>query len=53
VIADVADIVTGAGGGLAPVTSTRMGCLLDCLERSWRVLGVEDAAGAGTDGEES
>ena len=35
----------GAGGGPLPITSTRMGCLLDSLERAYRVLGLEDAAG--------
>jgi Transposase DDE domain len=35
----------GAGGGPLPITSTRMGCLLDCLEQAYRVLGFEEAAG--------
>jgi hypothetical protein len=35
----------GRGGGPLPITSARMGCLLDALERAWRVLGFEDAAG--------
>src|SRR6266568_5053424 len=35
----------GAGGGPLPSTSSRMGCLLDSLERAYRVLGFEDAAG--------
>ena len=36
----------GAGGGPLPITSTRMGRLLDSLERAYRVLGFADAAGA-------
>src|ERR1700722_1076439 len=35
----------GGGGGSLPITSSRMGCLLDCLEHSYRVLGFEDATG--------
>jgi Transposase DDE domain len=35
----------GAGGGPLPITSTRMGVLLDALERAYRVLGFDDAAG--------
>jgi Transposase DDE domain len=35
----------GGGGGRLPITSTRMGVLLDALERGYRVLGLEDAAG--------
>jgi hypothetical protein len=35
----------GSGGGPLPITSTRMGHLLDCLCRAWRVLGLEEAAG--------
>jgi hypothetical protein len=34
----------GAGGGPLPITSSRMGHLLDSLERAYRVLGFEDAA---------
>ena len=34
-----------AGGGPLPVTSSRMGHLLDALEHAYRVLGLEDAAG--------
>jgi len=34
-----------AAGGPLPITSSRMGCLLDALERAYRVLGLEDAAG--------
>jgi hypothetical protein len=33
------------GGGPLPITSSRMGCLLDALERGYQVLGFEDAAG--------
>jgi Transposase DDE domain len=36
----------GAGGGPLPIISTRMGHLLDSLERAYRVLGFADAAGA-------
>jgi hypothetical protein len=34
-----------AGGGPLPITSSRMGHLLDALERAYRVLGLEAAAG--------
>jgi hypothetical protein len=34
-----------AGGGPLPVTSSRMGHLLDALEHAYRVLGLEAAAG--------
>ena len=34
-----------AGGGPLPITSSRMGCLLDALDRAYQVLGLEDAAG--------
>ena len=34
-----------AAGGPLPITSSRMGCLLDALERACQVLGLEDAAG--------
>jgi hypothetical protein len=34
-----------AGGGPLPITSSRMGCLLDALEHAYRVLGLEAAAG--------
>jgi hypothetical protein len=34
-----------AGGGPLPITSSRMGHLADALERGYRVLGFEDAAG--------
>jgi hypothetical protein len=34
-----------AGGGPLPITSSRMGHLLDALEHGYRVLGFEDAAG--------
>jgi hypothetical protein len=34
-----------AAGGPLPITSSRMGCLLDALERGYRVLGLEAAAG--------
>jgi hypothetical protein len=36
---------TGAPGGPLPITSSRMGCLLDALERAWRVLGFDQATG--------
>src|SRR5262250_3041337 len=35
----------GGGGGPLPITSTRMGHLLDALEHAYRVLGFEQAAG--------
>ena len=35
-----------AGGSPLPITSSRMGHLLDALEHAYRVLGFEDAAGA-------
>jgi hypothetical protein len=34
-----------AVGGPLPITSSRMGHLLDALDRAYRVLGLEDAAG--------
>ena len=34
-----------AGGGPLPITSSRMSHLVDSLERAYRVLGFEDAAG--------
>jgi hypothetical protein len=34
----------GRGGGPLPITSTRMGHLVDSLEHAYRVLGFEDAA---------
>jgi hypothetical protein len=34
-----------AGGGPLPITSSRMGCLLDALERGYRVLGLDAVAG--------
>lgn len=34
-----------AGGGPLPITSSKMGHLVDSLERAYRVLGLEDAAG--------
>jgi hypothetical protein len=34
-----------APGGPLPITASRMGCLLDALERAFRVLGFGDAAG--------
>jgi hypothetical protein len=36
-----------AGGGPLPITSSRMGCLLDALDRGYRVLGLDEAAGGG------
>jgi hypothetical protein len=35
---------TAAAGGPLPITSSRMGCLLDALERAYRVLGFDQAA---------
>jgi len=35
----------GAPGGPLPITSSRMGCLLDALARAYRVLGLDRAAG--------
>src|SRR5215470_9088792 len=35
----------GKGGGPLPIISARMGCLLDALERAYRVLGFTGAAG--------
>jgi len=35
----------GAPGGPLPITASRMGCLLDALDRAWRVLGLDDATG--------
>ena len=34
-----------AGGGPLPITSSRMSHLTDSLERAYRLLGLEDAAG--------
>ena len=34
----------GAGGGPLPITASRMDCLLDALERAWRVLRLDHAA---------
>jgi hypothetical protein len=39
---------TSAPGGPLPITASRMGCLLDALERAYRVLGFDQA----TDGDE-
>jgi hypothetical protein len=36
---------TGAPGGPLPITSSRMGHLLDALAHAYRVLGLEEAAG--------
>jgi hypothetical protein len=36
---------TAAAGGPLPVTSSRMGCLLDALSRAYDVLGFDRAAG--------
>ena len=38
-------LATAAPGGPLPITSTRMGVLLDCLERAYRVLGFDRATG--------
>src|SRR2546421_1075410 len=35
----------GAGGGPLPITATRMGVLLDAVERAYRVLGFAAATG--------
>ena len=35
----------GAPGGPLPITASRMGCLLDALDRAWRVLGFTEASG--------
>jgi len=35
---------TAAAGGPLPITSSRMGCLLDALEHAYRVLGFDQAA---------
>ena len=35
-----------AGGGPLPITSSRMSHLVDALEHAYRVLGLDDAAGA-------
>jgi len=37
--------IAPAGGGPLPITSSRMGHLLDALEHAYRVLGFEEAAG--------
>jgi hypothetical protein len=34
-----------AAGGPLPITSSRMGCLLDALDRAYRALGLDGAAG--------
>jgi hypothetical protein len=34
-----------AGGGPLPITASRMGCLVDCLEHGYRVLGLDGATG--------
>jgi hypothetical protein len=36
---------TGAPGGPLPITSSRMGCLLDALEHAYRMLGFDRATG--------
>ncbi len=36
---------TGAAGGPLPISASRMGCLLDALAHSYRVLGLEGATG--------
>ena len=38
----------GGAGGPLPITSSRMGCLLDALEHAYRVLGFDQAHAAGT-----
>jgi len=35
----------GAPGGPLPITSSRMGCLLDALQRAYQVLGFDQATG--------
>src|SRR5215469_8564258 len=37
--------VQAAGGGPLPITASRMGHLVDAIERAYRALGLEDAAG--------
>ena len=36
---------TAAPGGPLPITASRMGCLLDALERAYRALGFHEASG--------
>ena len=38
-------LAAGASGAPLPIRSARMGCLLDALDRAWRVLGLDAAAG--------
>jgi hypothetical protein len=38
-------LAAGAPGAPLPIRSARMGCLLDALDRAWRVLGLDAAAG--------
>jgi hypothetical protein len=42
---EAAGPATRGGGGPLPITSTRMGHLLDALEHAYRLLGFEQAAG--------
>jgi hypothetical protein len=37
---------TGAPGGPLPITSSRMGCLLEALQRAYQVLGLDLATGS-------
>jgi Transposase DDE domain len=37
---------TGAPGGPVPITSSRMGCLLEALQRAYQVLGLDLATGS-------
>jgi hypothetical protein len=40
----------GSGGGPLPITALRMDCLLDALERAYRVLGFDRGDGGGMAG---
>jgi hypothetical protein len=42
---DLGLVAAGQGGGPLPITSSRMGCLLDALEHAYQVLGLGAAAG--------
>jgi hypothetical protein len=42
---DLGLVPGGQGGGPLPITSSRMGRLLDALDRGYRILGLDDAAG--------
>jgi len=38
-------LAVGGPGGPLPITASRMGCLLDALERAYRALGFHEASG--------